>query len=50
MLRQAENRAKIEGILAEVDIKPGSFNKNGQMVESIGGSIIVKVIQNMIMN
>ena len=45
MLRQAENRCKIEGVLAEVDIKPGSFNKNGQMVESIGGSIIVKVIQ-----
>lgn len=45
MLRQAENRVKIEGVLAEVDIKPGSFTKNGQTVESIGGSIIVKVIQ-----
>lgn len=45
MLRQAENRAKIEGILAEIDIKPGSFNKNGQTVESIGGSITVKVTQ-----
>lgn len=45
MLRQAENRCKIEGILAEIDIKPGSFNKNGQMMESIGGSIVVKVIQ-----
>ena len=45
MLRQAENRCKIEGILAEVDIKPGSFMKNGQTVESIGGSIIVKVTQ-----
>ena len=45
MLRQAENRCKIEGVLAEVDIKPGSFVKNGQTVESIGGSIIVKVIQ-----
>jgi len=45
MLRQAENRAKIEGILAEIDIKPGSFMKNGQMVDSIGGSIIVKVTQ-----
>ena len=45
MLRQAENRVKIEGILAEVDIKPGSFNKNGQMMDSIGGSIIVKVTQ-----
>ena len=45
MLRQAENRCKIEGVLAEVDIKPGTFTKNGQQVESIGGSIIVKVIQ-----
>ena len=45
MLRQAENRCKIEGVLAEVDIKPGSFNKNGQMMESIGGSIVVKVTQ-----
>ena len=45
MLRQAENRIKIEGILAEIDIKPGSFNKNGQTMESIGGSILVKVTQ-----
>ena len=45
MLRQAENRCKIEGILAEIDIKPGHFNKNGQMMESIGGHIIVKVTQ-----
>lgn len=45
MLRQAENRCKIEGILAEIDIKPGHFNKNGQMMESIGGSIVIKVTQ-----
>ena len=45
MLRQAENRVKIEGILAEIDIKPGTFNKNGQTMESIGGSITVKVVQ-----
>lgn len=45
MLRQAENKVKIEGTLAEIDIRPGSFNKNGQMMESIGGSIIVKVVQ-----
>ena len=45
MLRQAENRVKIEGILAEVDIKPGSFQKNGKTMESIGGSITVKVVQ-----
>lgn len=45
MLRQAENRVKVEGILAEIDIKPSQFNKNGQMVDSIGGHIIVKVTQ-----
>ena len=45
MLRQAENRCKIEGVLAEIDIKPGQFNKNGKMMDSIGGSIIVKVTQ-----
>ena len=45
MLRQAENKVKIEGILSEIDIKPGSFNKNGQTMESIGGSIVVKVTQ-----
>lgn len=45
MLRQAENRCKIEGVLAEIDIKPGTFNKNGQTMESIGGSITVKVTQ-----
>ena len=45
MLRQAENKVKVEGILAEIDIKPGHFNKNGQTMESIGGHIIVKVTQ-----
>lgn len=45
MLRQAENKCKIEGILAEIDIKPGTFNKNGETMESIGGSILVKVVQ-----
>ena len=45
MLRQAENKVKIEGTLAEVDIKLGSFEKNGRTMESIGGSISVKVVQ-----
>ncbi len=46
MLRQAENRVKIEGILSEIDINPGSFKKSdGREMESIGGSIIVKVTQ-----
>ena len=45
MLRQAENKVKIEGILAEVDLKPGSFKKDGKDMESIGGSILIKVTQ-----
>lgn len=45
MLRQAENRIKLEGILSETDLKYGSFVKNGDTVESIGGSIKVLVEQ-----
>ena len=45
MLKQKENRVKIEGILSEIDIKPTSFMKDGRNVEAIGGSIIVKVTQ-----
>jgi hypothetical protein len=45
MLKQKENRVKIEGILAEIDINPSTFKKNGVDTDAIGGSIIVKVIQ-----
>ena len=45
MLRQAENRVKIEGILSEIDIKPITFKKNGQDEEALSGSITVKVNQ-----
>lgn len=45
MLRQAENKIKIEGILAETDLKYGSYEKNGETVETIGGSIKVLVEQ-----
>ena len=45
MLKQKENRVKIEGILSEIDIKLTSFKKDGKDVEAIGGSIIVKVNQ-----
>lgn len=45
MLRQAENKVKIEGILSEIDLKVGSFMKNGSKVDSIGGTIKVKVEQ-----
>ena len=47
MYRQAENRVKIEGILAETDLKYGSFVRNGETVETIGGSIKVQVNQNI---
>lgn len=43
--RQAENRVRIEGILAESDLKYGSFTRNGSEVESIGGNIKVLVEQ-----
>lgn len=45
MLRQAENKIYIEGILAEVDLKKGSFKKDGKDVDSISGTITVKVTQ-----
>lgn len=45
MLRQAKNTVKIEGILSEIDIKPGSFMKNGKQTDSIGGTIKIKVNQ-----
>lgn len=45
MFRQAENKVKIEGVLAETDLKYSSFQKEGSDVEAIGGSIKVLVDQ-----
>ena len=45
MLRQAENRVRIEGILSEINLKYGSFVKNGVSVDNIGGNIKVLVPQ-----
>lgn len=45
MLQQKDNTVKIEGILSEVDIKTGSFKKNGTDVNSIGGVIKIRVNQ-----
>ena len=45
MFRQAENKVKIEGILSEIDLKYGSFQRDGADVETIGGSIKVLVDQ-----
>lgn len=43
MLNQAENRGKIEGILLETNLKYGSFEKNGQKIDTVGGEITVEV-------
>lgn len=45
MLRQAENKVRIEGILSEINLKYGSFVKNGVTVDTIGGNIKVLVNQ-----
>lgn len=45
MLREAENKVRIEGILSEIDLKYGSFSKNGRNMESIGGVVKIKVNQ-----
>ena len=45
MLRQAENKVRIEGILSEINLKYGSFVKNGATVDTIGGNIKVLVHQ-----
>lgn len=47
MLKQAENTVKIEGILSEIDLKTGSYIKNGATMENIGGSIKVRVTQKL---
>ena len=43
MLNSIENSVKIEGILSEIDLETGSYMKNGETVEKIGGSIKVHV-------
>lgn len=44
-LRQAENRVRIEGILSEINLKYGSYQKNGRTVDNVGGDIKVLVHQ-----
>lgn len=43
MLNQAENKVFIEGILSEINVREGAFNKNGNSVPYLSGDIIVKV-------
>lgn len=45
MLEVKENTVKIEGILSEIDLKPGEFTKNGNKVNMITGFIKVRVNQ-----
>lgn len=47
MLESKENSVKIEGILSEVDLKTGSYVKDGKTVENVGGSIKVRVTQTL---
>jgi len=47
MLRQAENKVKIEGILSEINLENGSYTKNGETVETVRGSIKILVQQNI---
>jgi hypothetical protein len=47
MLRQAENKVKIEGILSEINLENGSYEKNGKQMETVRGSIKVLVQQNI---
>ena len=45
MLMSKENSVKIEGILSEIDLKTGSYIRDGKTIENIGGSIKVRVNQ-----
>lgn len=49
MIKEAENKVTIEGLLSEVDLSYGSFKKRStnEMVNSIGGTIKVQVNQNI---
>lgn len=45
MLRQAENKCRIEGILSEINLKYSSYVKNGATIDSIGGDIKILIPQ-----
>lgn len=47
MIKEAENKVTIEGYLSEVDLNYGSFTRNGESVNSIGGQIKIQVNQNI---
>lgn len=45
MLTQAENIVKIEGLLSEIDLNYGNYVKDGKTVDTISGTIKVRVNQ-----
>ena len=45
MLRQAENKVKIEGILSEINLEYKSYTKNDVKVDAIGGSVKIRTTQ-----
>lgn len=45
--KQAENDVKIEGILSEVDLREGEYDKNGRKMPYIAGTIKVRVQQDI---
>lgn len=47
MLNQTENRCKIEGILSEINLEEKTFKKGDKDVNAIGGSIKIRVTQNI---
>ena len=42
-MREAKNEVTIEGILSEIDLKYGSFQKDGRTIENVGGTIKIRV-------
>lgn len=45
MFRDVTNYCSIEGILSEIDLKYGSFNKDNQIIETINGEVKILVEQ-----
>lgn len=45
MLREATNVVKITGVLSEMNLKKGSYTKNGKTMEMINGDFTVRVEQ-----
>ena len=44
-MRQTENKVKITGLLSEINLEKGSYNKNGTMMDRISGYVTVRVEQ-----